>query len=94
MPKKHKVKSNLSIDKAPIIKKKEDDKPKKLGLIARQKMKNFTVRLPLDVIEDIKAVSKDASNKTNMSIKPPHAISIVFRHLKKRPAMLLKMIKS
>lgn len=93
MPKVTYMTSNLRIDKEPLIKKYQRD-DNRLGLIDKRQMKNITFRLPVDAIEDIKAISKETSERLNMKITQTNVIEIMARHLRKFPAKLTKMIKA
>lgn len=93
MPKIGYLTSNLKINNSPSIKKYQRDNPK-LGLINKKKLKNITFRLPIDAIDDIKAVSKEISEMMNMNITQTNFVEIVARHLRKNPTKLMKMIKA
>lgn len=93
MQKERYMKSNLRIDKSTNIKKYKKDNNKML-IFNKREMKNITFRLPVDVIEDLKAVSRYASEMLNINITQTNFIEIVARHLKKNPDKLIKMIKA
>lgn len=93
MQKERYMKSNLRIDKSTNIKKYKKDNNKML-IFNKREMKNITFRLPIDVIEDLKAVSRYASEMLNINITQTNFIEIVARHLKKNPDKLIKMIKA
>jgi hypothetical protein len=71
-------KTKLSIENAPVVKKREAVK-EKLGLISKHKTKMRSFRLRTDTIDTLHELTKAVNNKTNIKISATNIIELLIR---------------